>query len=597
MVNTASYRKRYGLTVPADGYTHNARMVIPADVRAIVASLPDSDVRKAAFMRDGKPKTAFVKTTSRRHPEEARAIGEAMQREWKAMIASLRADHKPDGVVAARDAIDRWREDRVARAQGFEVEISVLEFAARADGKASVTPGVEHGGALWAKRYFDDRPNAPKTTPLPPETYMLLDRLQAMDVSTEAWRDIEGFDAMLSDALGARPSLSTKAAMRPHFAKAWMEVIRAEEMERRYAAAILSLVERDDVMVPRRGSHQPRPGDRMLGELLKAYVAAKGDNKDYRAPMRALKEFFGDRKPIRAIGRQDARDLVAFIKRLPSNATKRFPNKSLAEAVEEAARIGAPTVSTTSVRNYVNHISMIWNWAISEREGWAEVNPFRGLSPDAEPKTRREGFQDEDLIKLFAALAPYKASDHSMFWVTALSLNGARMSELLQLRTHEVKTADGVAYLDFGEFDEDGLRIEGAQYKTRASIRTAPIHPLVIDAGFLEFVERRRAQGEARLFPEVKPREGANGKANWSHYHSKRINKIIDDHVSEAPKLVAHSFRHMLRERGLDLDIAPEILDAIGGWTPKSVGQTYGVKRIGMLHRNLARITFGALKL
>jgi len=119
---------------------------------------------------------------------------------------------------------------------------------------------------------------------------------------------------------------------------------------------------------------------------------------------------------------------------------------------------------------------------------------------------------------------------------------------------------------------------------------------LVIEAGFLKLVERRKAAGETQLFPEVKPRV-VGQKVDWSHYHSKRINKIIDDHVSDAPKLVAHSFRHMLRERALDLDISPEIIDAIGGWAPKTVAAKYGVKRIGMLHRNLARIKFGALKL
>jgi integrase len=590
--------RRNGVSPPKGGFTHNARLIVPADIQAIVSGLPETDPRRALLIRDdGAPKGALIKTTRRRNAEEAHAVGEAMIREWKDVFASLRADHKPGGVADARDRIDVWRENEVAQAQGFSSNIGLLEFMARADGLSSPTAGVEYGGVVWAERYFSERPAAPRTPTIPPETFMLLDRLQAAQASAEAWRDIEGFDTVLGAVLGPRTPAATRAVVRPYFTRAWTEVSRAQEAERRYAAMILSLADGGgEVAVPRRPAHEPRPGDRNLGELLTAYVAAKGDNKDYRAPMRALQEFFGEKKPVRTISRDDARTFLAFVETLPANAAKKFPGKTLSEAVEECARTGDPAISVTSVRNYMNHVSMVWNWAIAEREGWVDKNPFAGLMPNAAPRVQRAGFSDQDLIKLFAALAPHKAADHSLFWVTALSLNGARMSELLQLRTHEVRHHDGVHYLDFGEFDDQGLRIAHARYKNERSVRPAPIHPLVIDGGFLDLVERRRAKGETQLFPEVTPRV-VGQKVDWSHYHSKRINKVIDDHVSDAPKLVAHSFRHMLRERALDLGISTEIIDAIGGWAPKTVAAKYGVKRIGMLHRNLAKIKFGTLQL
>ncbi|QQQ19333.1 site-specific integrase [Brevundimonas vitis] len=597
-MSSASFRaKRNGVSAPKNGLTRNVRLIVPADVQTIALGLPETDARLALLVHeDGRPKGALIKTTRRRNAEEADGIGEALRREWKAVFASLRAEHKPGGVSQARERIDAWRTEEVATALGFDVEISLLEYKARAEALASPAAGVEHGGLVWAERYFGERPEASRGPAMPPETFMLLDRLQVIETSPEAWRDIDGFDTVLNAVLGARWAATTRTIVRPYFAKAWMEVVRAQEQERRYAATLLELAHRPDIVVPRHPTHVPRPGDKRLDELLAAYLAAKGENKDYRAPMRALKEFFGEKKPIRAIGRQDARAFLAFIQTVPSNATKKFPGKTLAEAAEARIKTGDPAVSVTTVRTYMNHVSMIWNWALAENEAWLDKNPFEGLMPQAAPKVQREGFTDEELIKLFAALAPHKAEDHSLFWVTALSLNGARISELLQLRTHEVREHDGVHFLDFGEFDDQGLRIGQAQYKNQRSIRPAPIHPLVIEAGFLNLVERRKAAGEAQLFPKVKPRV-VGQKVDWSHYHSKRINKIIDDHVSDAPKLVAHSFRHMLRERALDLDISPEIIDAIGGWAPKTVAAKYGVKRIGMLHRNLARIKFGALKL
>ena len=597
-MSSASFRaKRNGVSAPKNGLTRNVRLIVPADVQTIALGLPETDGRRALLVHeDGRPKGALIKTTRRRNAEEADGIGEALRREWKAVFASLRAEHKPGGVSQARERIDAWRAEEVATALGFDVEISLLEYKARAEALASPAAGVEHGGLVWAERYFEERPEASRSPAMPPETFMLMDRLQVIETSPEAWRDIDGFDTVLNAVLGARWAATTRTIVRPYFAKAWMEVARAQEQERRYAATLLSLAHRPDIVVPRHPTHEPRPGDKRLDELLAAYLAAKGENKDYRAPMRALKEFFGEKKPIRAISRQDARAFLAFIQTVPSNATKKFPGKTLAEAAEGRIKSGDPAVSVTTVRTYMNHVSMIWNWALAENEAWLDKNPFEGLMPQAAPKVQREGFTNEELMKLFAALAPQKAEDHSLFWVTALSLNGARISELLQLRTHEVREHDGVHFLDFGEFDDQGLRIGQAQYKNQRSIRPAPIHPLVIEAGFLKLVERRKDAGETQLFPEVKPRV-VGQKVDWSHYHSKRINKVIDDHVSDAPKLVAHSFRHMLRERALDLDISPEIIDAIGGWAPKTVAAKYGVKRIGMLHRNLARIKFGALKL
>ena len=211
-MSSASFRaKRNGVSAPKNGLTRNVRLIVPADVQTIALGLPETDTRRALLVHeDGRPKGALIKTTRRRNAEEADGIGEALRREWKAVFASLRAEHKPGGVSQARERIDAWRAEEVAAALGFDVEISLLEYKARAEALASPAAGVEHGGLVWAERYFGERPEASRGPAMPPETFMLLDRLQVIETSPEAWRDIDGFDTVLNAVLGARWAATTR---------------------------------------------------------------------------------------------------------------------------------------------------------------------------------------------------------------------------------------------------------------------------------------------------------------------------------------------------------------------------------------------------
>jgi hypothetical protein len=83
-----------------------------------------------------------------------------------------------------------------------------------------------------------------------------------------------------------------------------------------------------------------------------------------------------------------------------------------------------------------------------------------------------------------------------------------------------------------------------------------------------------------------------DGVTDWSHYFSKWIGVVIDEAVSTDPALVYHSFRHTLRERGRMLNYSPEVINALGGWAAKSVGERYGVNHITTLDEQLARIDF-----
>jgi len=58
-----------------------------------------------------------------------------------------------------------------------------------------------------------------------------------------------------------------------------------------------------------------------------------------------------------------------------------------------------------------------------------------------------------------------------------------------------------------------------------------------------------------------------------SNSASATLNKWLKSRVSNG---VMHSFRHSMRDRLRNVDVNPELIDEICGWSQQSVGQRYG---------------------
>lgn len=88
------------------------------------------------------------------------------------------------------------------------------------------------------------------------------------------------------------------------------------------------------------------------------------------------------------------------------------------------------------------------------------------------------------------------------FWVPLIALfSGMRMNEICQLHAADIHRLDGVDcfFVTEGPSDSDN----GKRLKTAASERLIPIHPALIEMGFMTFVTERRATGAVRLFSEL----------------------------------------------------------------------------------------------
>ena len=106
--------------------------------------------------------------------------------------------------------------------------------------------------------------------------------------------------------------------------------------------------------------------------------------------------------------------------------------------------------------------------------------------------------------------------------------------------------------------------------------------PLVGEA--LWAAQRATAVSHTRhLFPSYC--DGQNTKANSA---SAALNKWLKVHLSK--DIVVHSLRHAMRDRLRAVECPTDIIDQIGGWSRKGVGESYGRGyQVEQLHRWLVR--------
>jgi integrase len=127
--------------------------------------------------------------------------------------------------------------------------------------------------------------------------------------------------------------------------------------------------------------------------------------------------------------------------------------------------------------------------------------------------------------------------------------------------------------------------------KTDAARRCIPVHPALIQIGFLDFVARRRKEKGARLFNKLVVYRDRCTK-NWSRWWA----RYQDGHVSKMPEKVFHSLRHGFTDATRDARIAEDIRKALLGHAGGDVTSKYGRGYIAnVLASEIAKISYSAI--
>lgn len=173
------------------------------------------------------------------------------------------------------------------------------------------------------------------------------------------------------------------------------------------------------------------------------------------------------------------------------------------------------------------------------------------------------------------------------FWMPLVGyFTGARTNEIAQLDTADIKVIDGHPCFDFCA--DDAKAPEAKRLKT-GEARQVPIHPRLIELGFLDYVGSQRQADQKKLFGDgltyLLPRSGDtdHNKEGWAKSAGKFFNEkpkgylvSIGVHKPFDGKSL-YSFRHTLETNPCDAkrddkNIDQSIIDAIIGHTPDTIG-------------------------
>ncbi|MBR0666951.1 site-specific integrase [Roseomonas hellenica] len=352
-----------------------------------------------------------------------------------------------------------------------------------------------------------------------------------------------------------------------------------------------------------------------LGALFQAYMGAPEragmapkTKLKYDGFIRVLMQVLGEDTPAARVTRQDSRKAQAVLQALPPNAGKRWPKLKAPEAAEKAKREGIAPMHPNSVINHLEFLSSAFAYGV--REQLVPTNPASGLngvttkgvaaSPGVE--RRRRPFTEDELRLIFSAPLYAGCQDdgngyanpgpnhprRGRFWAPLLALfGGLRLGEACQLAVADVVT-DGVPRLLI-QADAEGSRL-----KTVTSQRVVPVHSSLVDLGFLAHVEKMRAAGEQKLFPELP----VSASGNYADVFSKWFGRFLTKASVTSPRAVFHSFRHGWRDRLREAGVPREVVDALGGWATPGQSADYGSGfSVATLARHLNKISYPGLDL
>jgi integrase len=366
------------------------------------------------------------------------------------------------------------------------------------------------------------------------------------------------------------------------------------------------------------GGSGPASESPLLSEVIKRYSEEqKRGNRwtaktegETKASLNLLVQIVGD-VPIRTLVNLDGsaalREFKNKLMSLPPNYRKspKYRDKAIAQLLQmfEAGKI-PKTLSVTTINKHLTRATSLFKWAV--QNGYMDRNPSEGLqiATTIRDDEQRAVFTDDDLKKLFHS-KDYLKDSHKhgyRFWLPVLALfTGARLTELCQLYTDDIREVEpqsiakppcggkdatqGVSRSDSsrsplrdapvgrGTTSADRLYVidinetGDKKLKTRkSSRRIVPLHDFIVkDLDFIGYVEKLKAQGQTRLFPELKRRKEGYGKtaSKWfGEYRQKcgfKLHRKSDDERKDF-----HSFRHtvanILKQTGVDESVVRELL-------------------------------------
>ena len=212
-------------------------------------------------------------------------------------------------------------------------------------------------------------------------------------------------------------------------------------------------------------------------------------------------------------------------------------------------------LSTSSVKRIFSSINAVINITVNEF-GINMKNPFSGtFIPDDNKKKIRLPIPIQNIRDIQTECK--NLNDDNRWLIALISDTGMRLSEAVGLLTSDIILSTEIPHVNI-------INHPWRRLKTKGSNRTIPLVGASLWAA-----KKIISDNNQFAFPRYTNDEKCNANSA-----SNGLNKWLKPRIPD--DCVIHSFRHSLRDRLRAVQCPSDIVDAIGGWSTKTVGQSYG---------------------
>ncbi|RAP59662.1 hypothetical protein BTJ49_03200 [Oleiagrimonas sp. MCCC 1A03011] len=257
-----------------------------------------------------------------------------------------------------------------------------------------------------------------------------------------------------------------------------------------------------------------------------------------QATAKIFVELTGD-KPIDEVSKQDVSQFCQVLAKLPQYATtkKEFANLTPKEIAARAEANGCKTLEKGTQLKYIKYLSTFFNWCVKSeyitQDPTCEIPYERYLSATGSSKL---AFSKADLDALFNPERMDKLTKPHLYWAPQIALyTGLRVNEIAQLYVDNVEEFGGIPCFTIN------TNCDGQHLKSENAHRPMPIHPRLLELGFMEYVADVKAAGCAHLFPGLNWEGSGPGAciSSWFGRYRKKCGILTKDKTF-------HCFRHSL---------------------------------------------------
>lgn len=282
--------------------------------------------------------------------------------------------------------------------------------------------------------------------------------------------------------------------------------------------------------------------------------------KNHLTFLRRLQEILSNVNTIDEITADHVASVIEKLRGLPTVST-RYPNKTV-DQILTVVKANEDRLSEKTINNHLELYAQVFDYYVKYHNR-DYINNFSGMSQQVDIRDKvksnelRPSFTRDDLQTIFYSprFSGGKYIKNYQYWTPIIALfTGARRAEIASLYREDIyQDKHGVWVMDIN------LNQDDKKVKSVNSIRVTPLHPWLINHGFIEFKESIR---HPRIFPELKTFDEDEG---YGRNLGENFNKYLHEKLNIDEEKVFHSFRHTFASELARQDVSDLIIEQLSG--------------------------------